>query len=203
MEADADYEFELSLRGLRQALPGITDAVKREINKVPDVVYDKVRSRVITEIDKYRCPVVVCLISKSSRNSIASSIARRAEDRAESEIRPYISLMTELKTLAQGDSDEELLDALESALRLAYSYRTFNRTIRYEVGIPKVLTKTFSYEINERILDAETAARILEAADNIHLIPATSDSSLPVSRFWTSCPRKKSSPAYAGNLRMG
>ena len=83
--------------------------------------------------------------------------------------------MSELKSLAQGPSDEALLDALESALRLAYSYRTFKRTIRYEIGIPKVLTKTFSYEINEKILDQQTAARILQAADNIHLIPATSE----------------------------
>ena len=173
-EAIADYEFELSLRGLRQALPGITDAVRSELKKIPGVVYDKVRSKAITEIDKYRCPVI-CIISKTTRNNIASSIARKAEDRAESEIQPYLNLMTKLKTLAQSPNDEELLDALESALRLAYSYRTFKRTISYEIGIPKVLTKTFSYKIDERILDSATAARILQAADNIQFIPATSD----------------------------
>ncbi len=175
-EAIENLEFEVSLRGLRSALPGIADQVIRTLNSVPDGVYSAVNSRARTEIEKYnRCALGACLIPGSVRNSVAAKAASTARDKARDEVAPYIRIMNELKRRALEDDDEALRSALEDALRTAYRYRVFDRTFSYTVGVKGIFTRTFSYRVNRTVLSASQAQQILFAADNMHRIPAASD----------------------------
>ncbi len=174
-EAVADYEFELSLRGLRASLPAIADRVISELEAVPGRVYSEVYARVRAGInDRNKCVLGVCVISNSTRDRKAREAASTARAQAESRIAPYIAGMKELKRSALEDDNAELVSKLEAALREAYSMRTFRETFRVTVTVAGI-SVTGSYTVSETILTASQAASVLEAANNIHLIPETSD----------------------------
>lgn len=174
-QAAADYEFELSLRGLRSSLPGIADVVVAQLQKVPGIVYDEVYKRVKDGIDdRNPCALGVCLISTSTRNSKARSAASTARDVAESRIAPYIASMRELKRSALEDDNEQLIASLEAALRAAYAKRTFKETFKVTVSVAGI-SVTKSYTVSRTILTSSQATAVLNAAENIHLIPETSD----------------------------
>ncbi len=170
-----DYQFEVSLRGLRGAIPGVADTVISRLNAIPGQVYSAVRSRVISEINKRnKCVLGVCVISDSTRDSTATSAANSARSKAQNEIKPYVAAMQELKRRALEGDDAALRSALEQALREAYSYRRFTKTFSQKISF-SLFSTTVSYTVDVQVLDATTAGKILTAADNMYRIPETSD----------------------------
>jgi len=170
-----DYRFEVSLRGLRSAIPGVADTAISRLNAIPDQVYSAVRSRVISEINsRNQCVLGVCVISNSTRDSTATSAANSARATARNEIKPYVAAMEELKRRALEDDDPGLRSALEQALREAYSYRRFRKTFYQRISF-SLFSTTVSYTVDVQVLDAATASKILTAADNMYRIPETSD----------------------------
>jgi len=184
-QATADFEFELSLRGLRSSLPAIVDTAVTELNAVPDIVYSKVYAGVKSAIDaKNECltnPITgkkSCIISTSTRNAAAADAADSAENQARSRIKPYIAAMNELKRSALEDNNEELVAKLEAALRTVYANRTFKETFTVSVEVAIVgpnIKFSKSYTVSETILSNSQADAVLQAANNVHLIPETSD----------------------------
>ncbi|MEM1154302.1 MAG: hypothetical protein AAGI44_09180 [Pseudomonadota bacterium] len=184
-QAVADFEFELSLRGLRGSIPGIADAAINELNDVPDLVYDEVYDEVRAEINtRNECftnPIsgrTSCLISNTRRNDAAEDAAEQAEDDAEDRIKPYIASLRELKRSALEDNNEDLIDTLESALREAYANRTFSESFTVSVEVDIVgpnITFSETRRVTATILSSSQADQILMAADNIDRIPETSE----------------------------
>ena len=175
-KAVANLDFELSLRGLRKSLPGVSDAAIKILDSVPERVYSEVYSRVRSEIDRNnKCVLGVCAISKSSRNKIASNAASSARSQAAAEIKSYKTMLTDLKRYAQEEDSERLRSYLESVLRKVYSYRYFSKTIKVKISVAGIFSTSYNYKVNLKILDNSVAEKILLAADNMKYIPEASD----------------------------
>ncbi|TGD75816.1 hypothetical protein E4634_02815 [Mangrovimicrobium sediminis] len=177
--AVADYEFELSLRGLREAIPGITSNAISALQAVPDQVYSSVRSQVRDEINRRRyCVLGVCTPSDSKRDSIASSAASSARSQARSAIAPYVDALEELRRRAAQEDDDTVRAALREALYAVYDRRHIDYTVKVTVNVDVVIATisvSKSYRINRDVISAGDAADILAAADNIERIPETSE----------------------------
>ena len=184
-EAVADYEFELSLRGLRSSIPGFVDAAIARLEDVPGIVYDEVYKGVRAGInDKNECVTnplsgkKKCIISNSKRDAAARDAARDAESQAEGRIKPYIAAMRELKRSALEDDNEALIGKVEAALREAYANRTFSEKFTVTAVVDIVgpnIKVTRSRTVTRTILSKSQADQILFAADNIDRIPQTND----------------------------
>jgi hypothetical protein len=184
-EAVADYEFELSLRGLRSSIPGFVDAAIARLEDVPGIVYDEVYKGVRAGInDKNECVTnplsgkKKCIISNSKRDAAARDAARDAESQAEGRIKPYIAAMRELKRSALENDNEALIGKVEAALREAYANRTFSEKFTVTAVVDIVgpnIKVTRSRTVTRTILSKSQADQILFAADNIDRIPQTND----------------------------
>jgi hypothetical protein len=174
-DALRDYEFEVSLRGVRDLIPGAVDTAKTYLARLPDQVYSAVRAEVIKQINANRvCILTVCTPSDSSRNSIATRAASEARSKASSEIARYIPLLDNLKSRANDAGDEALRAGLEAALREIYKNRVFSKRISVTVSFAGI-SKTVSRTITQEVLSPDLAAKILAAADNMKYLPAASD----------------------------
>ncbi len=173
------YDFELSLRGLRQAIPGITSNAISQLHAVPDQVYSSVRSQVRSEINSRRyCALGVCTPSDSKRDSIANSAASSARSKAASEIAPYVDAMEELAYRASQPDDDSVREALRQALYGAYDHRHIDRTVSVTVSVDifiKTISVSKSYRINRDVLTPSQAEDVLAAAGNVDRIPETSE----------------------------
>ena len=171
-----DLEFEVSLRGVRQLIPGIVDGANSYLNGLPGRVAGIVHSEVIKQINNNRvCYIVACTPSDARRDQIARDASATARSQAQSEVTHYQSRLNNLKTLAQRADDESLRAGLEAALREVYANRVFKKTISVRVKVSGLFDKTFTETITEQVLAPDLAAKILTAADNMHNIPAASD----------------------------
>lgn len=190
-DATSNYEFELSLRGVRQSLPVIADTAISKLNALPNKVrtgvYNKVHSAIV---NKDICFIeLICVSAKDyvDEVSIANKAANSAKNRAQNEIVPYVNALQDLKNQALEKADDESLrQALKTALLQAYNHRninktfsyTFDKTFSYETLI-KTYTKrwnqTFSHTVSETIIPAAEAEKILVAANNVHKIGETSN----------------------------
>ncbi len=177
--AASDYQFELSLRGLREVIPTITASAISRLQAIPPAVYSSVYAEVRSEInDRRYCALGICTPSNSKRDSIARSAASSARSKAQTEIAPYVDAMQALRDRAAEEDDDSVREALRLALIEAYEHRQIDRTISVSVSVNiliKTITVSESHRINRQVLDAEDAQAILAAAGNIDQIPATSE----------------------------
>ena len=129
-----------------------------------------------SEIDRNnKCLLGVCAISKSSRDKIAGNAASSARSQTAAEIASHKTVLTDLKRYALEEDSESLRSYLELALRKAYSYRYFSKTIKVKISVAGIFSTSYNYEVNQKILDNSVAAKILLAADNMKYIPEASD----------------------------
>ena len=160
-KATQDYEFELSLRGLRPAIPPAVDTAESEV-----------KSRIAAEKAKYKNAVYYSQI-KSHLNSVQSDI---------------LSMLDNLKAKAQSTTDNDAWRAgMEAALRQAASYKIYNSTFNYKVA--GVTVKTV--HISVRVLSDDLAAKLLTAADNVKYIKATSDVKVQMQQVYDNIPEKE------------
>ncbi|MFV8818599.1 hypothetical protein [Haliea sp. E17] len=205
--AATDYQFELSLRGLRAVIPTITAEAIARVEAIPGDVYSAVYAGVRSEINSRRyCALGICTPSDSKRDSIASSAASSARSKARVEIAPYIDAMEALRDRAAQDDDDAVREALRQALYAAYDYRHIDRTVSVTVSVDiliKTISVSDSYRINRDVLSAGQAADILAAADNIERIPAASATLVSARALVDSLPLRESLQAARADVEAG
>ncbi len=192
--ATENYEIEVSLRGLRALLPDIADNVISTLNGLPSAIASSVYDQVHAGIKAKQVTIGICSIScarvpsNSAINGYATTASNSARSHTQSRIVPYKSAMQELKLRASQADDEQLREALEQALRTAYNHRRLQGTVSGTIDLPSpVPNYSYSKSYNYDILGAN-AAKILQAANNVHRIQATSDIKIAASEFYDRIP---------------
>jgi len=194
--AIADYEFELSLRGLRSALPGIADAAISVLNGIPGTVRDAVDNATVAYIRDECITVVfaeVCLSSVVNENAIGDTTGADARNQATAKIAPYISMLGNLKTQAQNADSESLREALRLALLAVHGNQEFSETITVTYDFPEPFADATVYNqtVERRIIPVATAEQILAAANNIHRIGETSDIMISAQAIYDAFPTEE------------
>lgn len=160
-EATADYEIELSLRGLRTQLPGIVDAAKSGIT-----------NGINAELRKHE--------GKIYYNSLRSHL-RSADD-------SYITALNNLKAAAQNANDNQTTrNTLEAALRSVAAKKVFSTTYRYRVLGKTVKTVSFS----RQVISNSQAAALVNAANNVWRIQETSSIKISMQQIYDQVPDKQ------------
>ena len=181
-DAIGDYEFEVSLRGLRSQIPSIADQAITALESMPGRVQDAVRSAALAYM-RDRCLLGIgCVDDFVDEVSIANGASILGRDIAREHIRPIVGFMEELKFRAQQADDASFRQALEDALRRAAVYKVLNRrtTVTHDFGDPfgdfgpaigrvTIYDRTFS----QRTMSDAMAALLIQAADNIYRIGET------------------------------
>lgn len=200
-----NYEIEVSLNGLRAALPAIADGAIAQIRAIPEGVRSSVRSNVISEINNRRtCTIFGCVPSNSARDSLANAAGNAAKLDADNQIVAPLAAMTELKFRAlQGDA-EEFRQALEDALFEAHRYRVVSGTIRVNINMPSPISDyTHTHNYSERVINTTNSDRILSAAQNAHRIQQTSDLRIEASDIYDAIPTEEAIEKARSDLAAG
>ena len=180
-QAKTDYDFEVSLRGLRSALPGIADEAIRTLNKIPGNARNEAKADTLDYLQN-KCVgsgiARVCLDDIVDADDIADDAGAQAHRDALAAITAPKAAMTELKRRAQESDDETLRDALRQALADAYDHRRvrIQVSVRKSFGTPFNTTYTIYRRDNyETVLSTTDANNIATARDNVYRIQETSD----------------------------
>ncbi|MEM1261992.1 MAG: Ig domain-containing protein [Pseudomonadota bacterium] len=180
--ATADYEFEVSLRGLRESLPVMMDTAIASAQAIPGIVEDRAETAALNRM-RTTCTtpvlITVCVDDFVDENSIARSVAASARAQAATNIVPHVAAMQTLKARALEDDDEALREALRAALAEAYNQRTYSRRIRItrriEAGPFNTTLTMYDETYTRAVLSSSDAAAVAEARDNAPQIQVTSD----------------------------
>ncbi|MEM6513977.1 MAG: putative Ig domain-containing protein [Pseudomonadota bacterium] len=180
-QAASDYEFEVSLRGIREGLPAVMDAAVVTLNGIPGTARSEARSEALSYM-RNKCTgtgrLKVCLDDIVDENDIANKAGDRAYDEANDAIRAPKAAMLELKKRALEADDETLREALRTALSEAYN----NRNVRIQTSYSRSFGTPFnkSYTIysrnsSEKVLSDADANDVRTARDNVFRIEETSN----------------------------
>jgi hypothetical protein len=160
-DATADYEFELSLRGIRSALPGAVDTAKKALS-----------DGIAAELKKHE--------GKAYYSSLKSHL-RSADDK-------YFTALNNLKSLAQSTTDSDAWrSGIEAALRKAAGYKYFETTYKYKVA--GVTVKTVN--VKKRILSDTQVSQLTTAANNVKYIEETSARKITAQQIYDAIPDKE------------
>jgi hypothetical protein len=170
-QATADYELELSLRGLRSALPTVIKEAKEIIADAIDAGIASGRKLASDELSKRG--LALC-------GDNISSVVKKVDD-------PYINALNKLLAAVDESMDnEQTRIELEAALRELASLNRIDKTVTVTITagnkktliIPKcTFTENFTkkVKIKATVLTSEQVAQINQAADNVKYIQETSD----------------------------
>jgi hypothetical protein len=159
--ATGDYEFELSLRGLRTQLPGIVDNAKASL-----------ASGISKELENHEGEIYY--------SSLKSHLEAADDD--------YYTALNNLKAQAQQATDNaQTRAAIEAALRNAASRKIFTTTYRYYfLG---TLVKTVN--VSRRIMSDANANSLINAANNVYRIGETSDIKISMQQIYDEVPDRQ------------
>ncbi|MEX0314151.1 MAG: hypothetical protein AB3N18_08235 [Allomuricauda sp.] len=162
--ANEQYEFELSLRGLRAALPGIIDRAQDESDDA-----------VAAGIASGRCQANK-ILNDNNRVLCSDNISSVVN----SMVKPYRDALNRLKNAVNNSNDNtQTRNELEAALRQLASLDRINKSATVTInhghktfgcGDLWRLSSTRTVTINETILTSTQKAQLLEAADNVKFI---------------------------------
>ncbi|HXV14731.1 MAG TPA: hypothetical protein VEC56_11055 [Candidatus Krumholzibacteria bacterium] len=160
-EATADYEFELSLRGLRSALPNIVDTAKNALSTA---------------------------IANELRNHEGEPYYDDLRDHLYSADNPYHTALDRLKAAALQIQDNDQTRAeIEAALRGVAARKIFSTTYVYRVL--GVTVKTVN--VSRRIMSDTQANQIITAADNVRHIKESWDRKVRMQEIYDTIPDKE------------
>jgi hypothetical protein len=172
-KATADYEIELSLRGLRSSLPAIvdvarkalTDGINNELSRHSgQIYYNQLRSKLLSEDDA------------------------------------YYAALDRLKAAALDIRDNtQTRQAIEAALRAVAAQKIFRTVFQYKV-LGKVV-KTVNVE--RRIMSDANAARLIDAANNVKYIKETSDRKIRMQQIYDQIPDRRLFEDVRDDIRDG
>jgi len=172
-DATADYEFELSLRGLRSSLPGICDRARSELS-----------SRIASELKKHEGEVYYGQLK---------SHVYSADD-------AYYAAIARLKASAQEIQDNDATRReIENALRALAARKIFKTTFEYKV-LGRVV-KTVN--ISQRIMSDAQASQLTTAADNVKYIKESWDRKIRAQQIYDSIPDKEIFERVKGDIENG
>ena len=191
--ATADYEFELSLRGLRPLLAGIADTAIGILNQVPGQIRNEVDAATVAYIRNQPCVLFVCLEDLVDENAIGDQAGAAARNQAAARIVPYVAAMENLKTQAAAGDSEALRQSLQAALLAAHDHQVFSERITVTVAFPDPFPDATVYNqvVTRRIIPADTAADILTAANNVHRIGETSEIMISAQAVYDAFPTEE------------
>ncbi len=198
-QATTDYEFELSLRGLRKELPGIADTGITILNAIPGTVRNEVDSAIVSYVDNYETCVDLGILGKSCTNPLDPVVNEQqlgdekgevARKQAADAIAPYTTALVNLKSAANAASDEQFRTAIASALEQAYNYRSFSKKIKITVSFPLGIGNKTVYDktVTKTIISEENADKIKFALDNVGNIEATSNIMISAQQVYDALP---------------
>jgi hypothetical protein len=194
-DAIADYEFELSLRGLRTLLPGIADATIAVLNGIPNTVRNAADTATVNYIENECVTILVevCLADLVDENAIGDQVGENARSRAAAEVAPYIAAMQSLKTQAQNADSETLRESLRQALLAAHANQVFSRRITVDYAFPSPFgtVRVYDQTVTRRVISESDAAAILTAANNVYRIAETSDIMISAQAIFDALPAEQ------------
>jgi len=159
--ATADYEVELSLRGLRSLLPGIVDVAKK---KLSDGIAAELRNHE----------------GKVYYNQLKSHL--HSKDDA------YYTALNRLKAAAQEIRDNDTTRReIEAALRAMAAKKIFKTTFEYKVLGQVVKT----VNVSKRIMSDTNANKLITAANNVQYIKETADRKILMQEIYDNVPDKE------------
>ncbi|NAS12008.1 hypothetical protein [Poritiphilus flavus] len=163
-KANENYEFELSLRGLRTALPGIIDRALAEINTAEDNGIKSGRSqanKILNDNNRKLCSDNIAAVVKSA-------------------VKPYKDALTRLKNAVNNSNDNaQTRTELEAALRNLAGLNKINKSVTVSIthghktfgcGNLWKQTNKRTIKINRTILNSTQVSQLNEAADNVKYI---------------------------------
>jgi hypothetical protein len=152
-EATKDYEFELSLRGLRKDLPGIVDAAKKRIADEVAAAKKKVR-----DAEDW------CSLDLSGIDNL---------------VKPYYDVLNRLKNAANSATDNATFrKEIEAALRALASRDKINASVKISGEVKRAyICWDFSTNrtVSVTVISSTQKAQLLQAALNVKYIAETSD----------------------------
>ena len=197
-DATADYEFEVSLRGLRESLPAMMDQAVVTADAIPGDAYDDAESATLSymanECVDFGIFGRTCLDDIADAPAIAEAAGDASRLSAERAIVEPKAAMRELKERALEGDDESLRAALEAALNRVYANRTvrFSASYAVEFGSPFNRRITvFSRTWNEPVLSTSNANSVRTAADNAYRIQESSDLRIDTQRIFDALPTEQ------------
>lgn len=172
-QATGDYEFELSLRGLRTQLPGIVDYAKSQLSK-----------GIAAELKKHE--------GQPYYSQLKSQLY--SADNA------YYAALDNLKAQALQTTDNaQTRSAIESALRDVAARKIFKTTFKYYVL--GVLVKTVNVSV--RIMSDAQANQLIDAADDVYRIQETSDIKITMQQIYDQVDDRELFEQVRDDLRDG
>jgi hypothetical protein len=160
-DATADYEFELSLRGLRSALPGVCDRARSELS-----------SRISSELKKHEGEIYY----------------GQLKDHIYAKDDAYYAAIARLKAAAQQIQDNDATRReIENALRALAAKKIFKTTFEYKVFGRVVKT----VNISQRIMSDTQANQLITAANNVKYIKESWDRKIRAQQIYDNIPDKE------------
>lgn len=160
-EATADYEFELSLRGLRSALPDIVDTAKSSLTTA---------------------------IANELENHEGEPYYNQLRDHLHSADNAYYTALDRLKAAALQIQDNDQTRAeIEAALRGVAAKKIFTTTFVYRVA--GITIKTVN--VSRRIMSDTQANQIITAADNVRYIKESWDRKIQMQQIYDAIPERE------------
>jgi hypothetical protein len=170
-KATEDYEFELSLRGFREALPPIIDNAHKIIDDAVAAGIANGRSqanKILNDNNRALC--------SDNISSVVNSVAK-----------PYRDALNRMRNAVNNSNDtEQTRMELENALRQLASFNKIDKTVQVTIVhgnksawlLPACTQKSTakrSIRIQATVLTSEQVSQINEAADNVKYIQETSN----------------------------
>jgi hypothetical protein len=174
-EATGEYEFELSLRGVRTQIPGIVASARKALN-----------DGIEAELKPHR--------NKIYYGTLESQVKSRAK--------PYYDALNRLETEARRTTDNAASRrAIEAALRDVASRKIFTTTIT--IKAPIIGTVLYSKTISRRIMSDANANKLLVAASHVPEITATSNRKISLQQIYDQVPDRQLFEQVRDDIRDG
>ena len=179
----ADYEFELSLRGLRSSIPTIVSEAKKRIANEIDAGIKSGRSQA--------SKIVSDKGGKLCSDNISSKV-KALDD-------PYIKALDRLNNAAKSSTDNATArKEIEAALRELASLNRLKKSVTVTVKVGNKISGclvTTSHKrtvsIDVQVLTSTQVNLLNEAADNVKYIAETSDIKIEAEEIWKRIPAKE------------
>lgn len=182
-QATADYEFELSLRGLRQVLPTVITTALQIIDDEVDKGIAEGRSRARAELDARGR--VLC---SDNIPAVVNGIVDR-----------YRNALVRMRNAVNETNDnDQTRTELEAALRQLASLNRVDETVTAEIrsdwkltGCIIPLTTRTDVDLSFQVLTNEQVDQLIFAADNVKLIAATSEILISAQAIFDAVPKQE------------
>lgn len=168
-QATRDFEFELSLRGMRTVVPPVAEAIIREIDR-------QIPANINARWPKVNIPFVGNVEAPGKSTAIAEA-NRQAE--------PHRVRLRTLAARMRSRDDDAVRAALEAAIRGVLANPRIHITYRVPV------TGTTFTVVDHTYVDAQLRNRLNTALAAVQAIPAASDRKVRAEQLWNQMPKRE------------